>query len=69
MEDRKKHYKWITITAVVVAIVIFCLLFFRVQKVSIEGNTYYGEKQMGEMFQTNVFEKNLLTFWLMDKLS
>ena len=69
MEDRKKHYKWITITAVVVAIVIFCLLFFRVQKVSIEGNTYYGEKQMEEMFQTNIFEKNLLTFWLMDKLS
>lgn len=69
MENKKEGYKWIIMTAVVVMVVIFCLLFFRVQKVSIEGNTYYGEKQMGEMFQTNIFEKNLLTFWLMDKLS
>lgn len=69
MENKKEGYKWIIMTAVVVMVVIFCLLFFRVQKVSIEGNTYYGEKQMGEMFQNNIFEKNLLTFWLMDKLS
>lgn len=68
MEKSKKRYKWI-VTAVILALIVFCVFFFKVQKVSIEGNTYYGEKQMGEMFQTNVLEKNLLSFWLLDKLS
>ena len=70
MEEReKKRYgKWLVLLAVVV-VIIFCLLFFRVKNVSIEGNTYYSQSQMAEMFQTNFLEKNLLSFWFLDKLS
>ena len=48
---------------------LFCAFFFRVKKVSIEGNTYYSSREMEEKFQSNIFEKNILTFWLMQKLS
>ncbi|MCH5266149.1 MAG: FtsQ-type POTRA domain-containing protein [Lachnospiraceae bacterium] len=64
----RKHKKWWILLAVVL-IIVFCIFFFRVKKVTVEGNTFYSQEQMAEMFQTNVFEKNLLTFWLMDKLS
>ena len=50
-------------------ILLFCAFFFRVKKVSIEGNTYYSSREMEEKFQSNIFEKNILTFWLMQKLS
>lgn len=70
MEERetKKHRKWMIPLAVIIVIV-FCIFFFRVKKVSIEGNTYYSQERMAEMFQTNFMEKNLLSFWLLDKLS
>jgi hypothetical protein len=70
MEERgtKKYRKWM-IPLAVIAVIAFCIFFFRVKKVSIEGNTYYSQRQMAEMFQTNIFEKNILTFWLLDKLS
>lgn len=64
----KKYRKWWIILAVAV-IVVFCIFFFRVTEVTVEGNTYYSESQMEEMFQQNVLERNLLTFFLLDKLS
>jgi len=67
-ENIKKNRKWVIVLAVIVVIV-FCAFFFRVTTVSVEGNTFYSEKQMAERFQTNFLEKNLLTFWLLDKLS
>lgn len=67
-EPRIKHKKWI-IAGAVVLVLLFCAFFFRVKKVSIEGNTYYSENEMAQMFQRNILEKNLLTFWLMDKCS
>ena len=67
-KENKKKTKWIVIFCVI-AVFVFCLLFFRVQKVSVEGNTYYSQSVMSEMFQKNIFEKNLLSFWIMDKLS
>lgn len=70
MEERetKIYMKWM-IPLAVIAVTVFCIFFFRVKKVSIEGNTYYSQQQMAEMFQTNIFEKNILSFWLLDKLS
>lgn len=66
--ERKRHRKWMIPLAVIIVIV-FCIFFFQVKEVSIEGNTYYSQEQMAKMFQTNFMEKNLLSFWLMDKLS
>lgn len=67
-EPRIKHKKWIVAGAVVL-VLLFCVFFFRVKKVTIEGNSYYSQNEMAEMFQGNIFEKNILTFWLMDKFS
>ena len=70
MEERetKKYMKWM-IPLAVMAVIVFCIFLFRVKKVSIEGNTYYSQQQMVNMFQTNILEKNVLGFWLLDKLS
>ncbi len=67
-EPRIKHKGWL-VAGVVIVLILFCALFFRVKKVSIEGNTYYSQEEMAGMFQKNIWEKNLITFWLMDKLS
>ncbi len=70
MEERetKKYGKWM-IPLAVIGLIVFCIFFFRVKKVSVEGNTYYSQQEMAEMFQSNFMEKNLLSFWLLDKLS
>lgn len=70
MEDRKLKYgkKWI-VAASVFVLILFCLFFFRVKKVTVEGNTFFSETDMAEMFQSNILYKNVLTFWVMDKLS
>lgn len=67
-EKRIKYRKWIILLAVI-AVFAFCAFFFRVKKVSIEGNTFYSQSQMAEMFQKNIMERNVITFWLMDKFS
>ncbi len=63
----KSKNKWIVL-ACILAVLVFSVLFFRVRLVSFEGNTYYSGDKMQEMFQTNIFERNLLSFWVMDKL-
>lgn len=69
MEEKLlKNRKWLIVLAVVIVIGL-CAFLFRVKKVTVEGNTFYSQSQMSDMFQSNVFERNLLTFWLMDKLS
>lgn len=69
MEERlRKNRKWLILAAVLIVLVL-CIFLFRVKKVTVEGNTFYNETQMAEMFQSNILEKNLLTFWLLDKLS
>lgn len=69
MEERRIKHKGLWITGVVVLLILFAAFFFRVKKVSIEGNTYYSENEMVKMFQKNVLQKNILTFWLLDKCS
>ena len=69
MEEQRKSHKGLWVIGAVVVILLFCAFFFRVKKVSIEGNTYYSSREMEEKFQSNIFEKNILTFWLMQKLS
>ena len=64
----KKYRKWWIILAAV-CVIVFCLFFFRVTEVTVEGNTFYSQSQMIEMFQDNVLERNVLSFYLMDKLS
>lgn len=64
----KKYRKWWIILAIVL-LVVFCIFFFRVKEVTVEGNTFYSQSQMAEMFQDNVLEHNVLSFFLMDKLS
>ncbi len=68
MDRRRQMGKWIIMLAIAAAVV-FCLFFFHVRKVSFEGNTFYGEEEMAETFQDNVLYRNVLTFWLMNKLS
>lgn len=69
MEEPRKRYKGWLVAGIVVLLILFCVFFFRVKKVSFEGNTYYSQEEMAGMFQTNFMEKNILTFWLMNKLS
>lgn len=65
----ENKYKRMLPVLAVVLLVVACLFIFRVKRVTIEGNTFYSETEMAEMFQTNIMEKNLLTFWLMDRFS
>lgn len=69
MEERRIKHKGLLVAGGVILLILCAVFFFRVKKISIEGNTYYSEKAMAEMFQENVFEKNLLTFWFLDKCS
>lgn len=62
MEEQRKSHKGLWVIGAVVVILLFCVFFFRVKKVSIEGNTYYSSREMEEKFQSNIFEKNILTF-------
>lgn len=64
----KKYRKWWIVLAVV-AVVAGCLFFFRVTEVTVEGNTYYSQDEVAKEFQDNVLEHNVLSFFLMDKLS
>ncbi len=64
----KKYRKWWIMLAVV-AVVASCLFFFRVTEVTVEGNTYYSQSEIAKEFQDNVLERNILSFFLMDKLS
>lgn len=64
----RKNRKWL-ILAGVILIILFCAFLFRVKKVTVEGNTFYKETEMAEMFQSNILECNVLSFWLLDKLS
>lgn len=67
-KHRIKHKGWM-IAGAIVLLILFCVFFFRVKKVTIEGNTYYSANEMAEMFQTNILEKNILSFWLLNKCS
>lgn len=67
-KHRIKHKGWM-IAGAIVLLILFCVFYFRVKKVTIEGNTYYSANEMAEMFQTNILEKNILSFWLLDKCS
>lgn len=64
----KRYRKWWIMLAVV-AVVAGCLFFFRVTEVTVEGNTYYSQSEIAKEFQDNVLERNVLSFFLMDKLS
>lgn len=66
---KKKTIYKIWIIAGILLIILFCIFFFRVKTVSFEGNTFYSDEEMTEMFQTNLFEKNVLSFWVLDQLS
>lgn len=66
--ERRRKTKTLFILGIIL-LILFCVFFFRVKKVSVEGNTYYSEAKMAEMFQTSIFEKNVLSFWVMDKFS
>ncbi len=69
MEEKKKKRKvWFIVPAVII-IFVFCAFFFRIKKVTVEGNTFYSQTQMAEMFQSHFWERNILSFWLLDKLS
>ena len=59
MEEQRKSHKGLWVIGAVVVILLFCAFFFRVKKVSIEGNTYYSSREMEEKFQSNIFEKNI----------
>lgn len=65
-ELRMKYRKWIVV-GIILLLFLFVVFFFRIKKITIEGNTYYSEKQMIEKFQTNIFEKNVLSFLMLDK--
>lgn len=69
MEERRIKHKGLLIAGAVVLLILFAVFFFRVKKVSIEGNTYYSEEAMAQMFQENILEKNILSFWFLDKCS
>lgn len=69
MEESGKRYKGWLVAGAIALLILFCTFFFRVKKISVEGNTYYSQEKMAEMFQKNFLEKNIITFWLMDKLS
>ena len=69
MDGLFKKYRIFWTVLGIAAAVVFCLFFFRVTEVSVEGNTFYSQSQMVEKFQDNVLERNVLSFFLLDKLS
>ena len=69
MEEPRIRHKKLWILAGIVIVLLFCVFFFRVRKVTVEGNTYYSESDMITIFQKHFWEKNVLSFWVMDKCS
>lgn len=69
MEEPRIKHKKLWVSTAIIAVLLFCMFFFRVKKVTVEGNTYYSQSDMVKMFQSNLFERNILTFWFMEKCS
>lgn len=64
----KKYRKWWILLAVL-ALFAGLVFFFRVTEVTVEGNSYYSEEEMANMFQEKIWERNVISFFLMDRLS
>ena len=62
---KKKAGKIVIIILSTVVVLTFLAFFFRVKKVSVEGNEYFSVNQTAAMFQTNYFEKNIISFWIL----
>ena len=69
MEEPRIKHKKLWISAGILVVLLFCAFFFRVKRVTVEGNTYYSQSDMAAMFQENFLQKNILTFWLLNKCS
>lgn len=69
MEEPRKRHKKIWILGGCLLVILFCVFFFRVKRVTIEGNTYYSQADMAERFQSNILQRNILSFWFLDKCS
>lgn len=67
-ESTGKYRKWWIVLAVVFVFV-FCIFFFRVKEVTIEGNSFYSQSEVSEVFKSNILQKNMLSFFLMEKFS
>ena len=59
MEEQRKSHKGLWVIGAVVVILLFCAFFFRVKKVSIEGNTYYRavkwKKNSSQIYLRKIF--------------
>ncbi len=62
---KKKAGKIVIIILSTVVVLTFLAFFFRVKKVRVEGNEYFSANQTAAMFQTNIFEKNIISFWIL----
>ena len=69
MEGKIRKYRKFWIILGIVMLVTGCIFFFRVTKVTVEGNTFYSQSEMVKVFQDNVLERNVLSFFLLDKFS
>lgn len=67
-----RHLKWRYKLPILLSIVIVVLLalwfIFRIRTVTVEGNTFFSEQEVAKTYQSSFWEKNLLTFFIFDKL-
>lgn len=67
-EEKKPILKILIIIASIVLILTFLVFFFRVKNIKFEGNTFYSQEKMMEMFQPSFLEWNTLSFFLLEKM-
>ena len=68
MKGLKLRYK-IPIIVFFVAVILALLWFiFKIRTVTVEGNTYFSDKEVATIYQTKWWQKNTITWFVMDRV-
>lgn len=65
MRGHKRSRKWMILLIIIVLLVGAGVL-FRVTQVTVEGNTFYTNEEVEQMFCQDLLDKNTITFFLRD---
>lgn len=69
-KKKRKHRRngrWWRIPAVILIILVFCMMIFRVKTLRIEGNTRVSDEEVKELIHWDASQGNTLLLWLMNR--
>ncbi|MCR4605014.1 MAG: hypothetical protein K5639_03350 [Eubacterium sp.] len=68
MKGLKLRYKIPIIVAIVVTIVLLLWFVFKIDTVTVEGNTFFSNNEVEQTYSSKWWQKNMLTYFIFNKL-